>query len=178
MGCHFWNNCNDCTKNTDKKEDFKEYTILRRLDRIKLHAKYISCISLGIVVWLIATGTYDNSYFPEWVSFASTITSIILSVVAIILSITGESKTDAIKTDLSETAKKLDNVTDRIDKEMFGANQETKELIKELERQIAILQDKVDKVPEQVNQYTKNSVSQSNYENREVNNRDDWGKRV
>ena len=155
MGCFFWKKCKDCENSDGKEESFKEYKILRQMDRNKLHTRYISCIAGGIVIWLIATGTYSNPNFPDWVSFASTITSIILSVLAIIMSITGESKTDAIKSDLSETARKLDEITAQMDKNMSGTNEEIRELITELSNQIEILQDKVDKVPERVNTYSK-----------------------
>ena len=179
MGCHFWNNCNECSKHQNADDTFKEYKILRKMDRIKLHSRYILCISLGIVVWLVATGTYNNKLFPDWVSFASTITSIVLSVIAIIMSITGESKTDAIKNDLSETARKLDTVVNQLNQDMSGTNKDIRDSISQLDEQIKILQDKVDKVPEQViSKYTRNNTSRPYTRNFISKNNMGWGSSV
>lgn len=129
--------CYECKEKTEE-EKFNVYKVKREIDRVKLHAKYISCISVGIVIWLIATGNAENPEFSGWISFASTVTSIILSVIAIILSITGESKTEAIKNDLSETARKIDEVADKMNVEMLEANQGIKELITQLDEKIKI----------------------------------------
>lgn len=174
MGCYFWKKCNDCDKSTEKNETFKEYTILRQVDRNRLHTKYISCIALGIVIWLIATGTHNHDFFPDWVAFASTITSIILSVVAIILSITGESKTDAIKSDLAETARKLDKISDKMGEELSGTNKDIRDLISKLSDQIKILEEKVDKVPEQVNKYSRENNEPVNSVNRMLKTNIGW----
>lgn len=162
--------CEEC-KQKSEEEIFDVYKEKRKIDKIKLHAKYISCISVGIVVWLVATGTAKNDEFAGWMSFASTITSIILSVIAIILSITGESKTDAIKNDLSDTARKLDNVAGGMNKSMDN----TKELIEQLGKQIKVLEEKVDKVPERVNAYKNTNVTYSETENKEVRSNVHWG---
>ena len=136
-------------------DEYKDYEIKIKCVKTKLHSRYIACIAAGIVIWLLATGEANTAEFSAWISFASTIASIILSVVAIILSITGESKTDAIKNDLAETARKLDGIADKMNKEMAGTNNDIRELIKQLGVQIEILQEKVDKVPEKVDKYTK-----------------------
>lgn len=173
--------CYECKEKTEE-EKFNVYKAKREIDRVKLHAKYISCISVGIVIWLIATGNAENPEFSGWISFASTVTSIILSVIAIILSITGESKTEAIKNDLSETARKIDEVADKMNVEMLEANQGIKELITQLDEKIKNLQIQVDKVPENVaekvtNTYSKTNNNATKNTRREINNKKEWGRR-
>ena len=95
---------------TDEKcpcNDYKEYELKLKCMRTKLHSKYIAFISIAIVIWIVATGEANTEQFSEWISFASTITSIILSVIAIILSITGEGKTDVVRDKIEEAVKKI-----------------------------------------------------------------------
>ena len=68
---------------------------------------YLIVIATMICVWLFSLITYEKDDFVGQVSFASTITSIILSVLAIIMSITGEGKTEHIKEQLEVTAKDI-----------------------------------------------------------------------
>ena len=156
-------------------KNYDEYELKLKCMRTKLHCRYIACIATGIVIWLITTGTSSNEKFPELISFASTITSIILSVIAIIMSITGESKTDVMRNQMEETAKKLDVVTNELRKDMDTANGDIRNLISQLDKQIKILQDKVDKVPEQVNQYKNTNRTYSNTKNKTIGNNSDWG---
>ena len=55
-------------------------------------------IGIGFMIFALVTKTSDNDIFVNQVSFASTITSIILSVVAIWMSISGERTTNEIRT--------------------------------------------------------------------------------
>lgn len=87
-------------------ENYNEYEIKLKCAKTKLHSRYIAFIAIGIVIWLLATGEANSSEFAEWISFSSTIASIILSVIAIIMSITGENKTEAMRNQMEETAKK------------------------------------------------------------------------
>lgn len=136
-------------------EDFDKYKILRQDEKIRLHAKYIACISLGVVIWLITTGTANNEEFTGWVSFASTITSIVLSVIAIILSITGETKTDVMRSQMENTADKLEQNAIAID----VANKKNEENIRDLKENILVLQRKIEQMQvtneEVINRYQK-----------------------
>lgn len=137
--------CDECGKGKD--EDFNKFQIKRELERIKIHRNYVCCICVGIVVWLIATGTYADKEFTGLVSFASTITSIILSVIAIIMSITGESKTEMIKDQIEEATFRLDKAVDDIS----TANKEMKESLIDLQNKIDSIGDKVDEFTKQNN---------------------------
>ena len=109
-------------------EDNAEFKIRLECEKPKLHSKYIACISIGIVVWLVETGKANTEEFSSWISFASTVASIILSVIAIIMSITGEGKTDAMRNQMEDTAKKLEVAAKAIE----NANKDNQENIKEL----------------------------------------------
>ena len=112
--------------------------------RIKIHAKYIAFISLGIVVWMMATGTANTEDFSDTLSFASTIASIILSVIAIIMSISGEAQTNTIRDRMEEAVREMDQVLKSIEKENKTSFENTKELkdaISELDYKIANMPD-------------------------------------
>lgn len=164
--------CSGCTDKIEDKDGLKDKFALKKME---IHRNYICIILGGIIIWLITSGTYTDNSFPELVSFASTISSIILSVIAIIMSITGESKTEAMKNQMEETAKRIDIVTNELHKDMDTANADITKLISQLEKQIKILQDKVDKVPEQVNQYKNTNKTYSNTKNKTIRNNGDWG---
>lgn len=94
---------------------------------------------------MVATGTANNSEFSDWLSFASTLTSIILSVIAIFMSISGESKTEGIRNQMEETAYRLDNAVD----DVSNANEEIKSSIIELQKKIDSMSEKVDNFSKQ-----------------------------
>lgn len=121
-------------------KDYTEYEIRLKCVKAKLHSRYITCISIGILVWLVATGAANTKEFSAWISFASTVASIILSVIAILMSITGENKTDAMRNQMEDTAKKLEVAAKAIE----NANKDNQENIKELKENILLLQEKIE----------------------------------
>lgn len=125
--------------NTCPCEDYTKYELKLKCMKTTLHSRYISCIAIGIVIWTLATGKANSSEFSSWISFASTVTSIILSVIAIIMSISGENKTDAMRNQMEETAQKLETTADAIE----NANKKNEENIKDLKDNIEILQSKI-----------------------------------
>ncbi len=132
-----------CSECKEVPKTFDEYNLKLENERIKLHMRYISCIAIAIIVWMIATKTASHPKFPEWVSFAGTITSIILSVLAIILSITGEGKTEHIKEQIEMTAKELDKTVVSI----AGINEGIESNINQLNASLSDLQSKIDDLP-------------------------------
>ena len=135
-------NCKECKE--DIPRTFEEFVLKRENDRIKLHIRYICFITISIVVWLIATGTANNKEFYNWVSFAGTITSIILSVLAIIMSITGEGKTEHIKDQLEDTANHIRQAQCIVGE----INKSIEDNLGELNSEIKRLSDKIDDVPD------------------------------
>lgn len=127
----------------NKIENDSKYNIMLKYEKIKLHIRYISCICISIAMWVIVSGTANNPDFISQFSFASTVTSIVLSVVAIILSITGEGKTEAIRNQMTETTNELHNTVVEVRK----INEDTEESLGELKKGLSELQSKIDKLP-------------------------------
>lgn len=72
----------------------------------------VCCVSILTV--LLAGDSNAFTYF----SFASTITSIILSVIAIFMTISGESKTETTKDKVDITVARLDNIIEQFEKQV------------------------------------------------------------
>lgn len=111
-------------------QNFNQYELMLKTEKGKLHLRYIAIICIAICVWLIASGSAKDDTFISQLSFASTVTSIILSVIAIILSITGESKTSMMQArmedivqSLEKTAGQIAEISDNTEKNM-GSLQE------------------------------------------------------
>lgn len=141
----------------------KEYEIKLKCAKTKIHSRYITCIAAGIVIWLLASGQANTNQFSEWISFASTVTSIILSVIAIILSITGENKSDSIKNQLEENVKQLNIIA----KEMKTINDINKENSEEVSKNIKELGIKISKLPGEVSEaiYKQNTQTEQGWDN-------------
>lgn len=123
-------------------KDYNEYEIKLKCAKAKLHSRYIACISIGILVWLVATGEANTEEFSSWISFASTVASIILSVIAIIMSITGENKTNTMRDKMEEASRKIEKASEAIEK----ANDANKENIEELKENINLLEKKIEEL--------------------------------
>lgn len=127
-------------------KDYNDFEIRLKCLKTQLHSRYILCISLGIVVWMLASGDANNPEFSSWISFASTVASIILSVVAIIMSITGEAKTEAIRNQMEDATHRLDEAV----KNITLANAD-------INTSIVHLQEKIDSMSEKVDNFSKDS---------------------
>ena len=150
-----------CNKNSNCEcKDFNEYEIKLNCAKTKLHSRYIAIISAGIVTWSLATGEANTAEFSDWISFASTIASIILSVIAIILSITGESKSDVMREKIEEAVKKLENTAQTIE----GANQESIDNIADLKKEMDELKSVLENIPGQTIERMKIEYSISDIE--------------
>lgn len=155
-------------------KDNNEYEIKLKCMKTTLHRNYIVSISVGILVWMLATGQANSTEFSSWISFASTITSIILSVIAIFMSISGENKTDAIRNKMEETANKLEKATTV----MENANRQNVENIQELKENLLLLKQKVESMPTEMTavfeQYEKSKDAKSDIKS-SVNEYVVWG---
>lgn len=77
--------------------------------KLKIHIKYICGISFACICLFIIARLCNDSTFKSCISVSSTVTSIILSVIAIILSVTGERTTNEIRDKLSDSVKQLES---------------------------------------------------------------------
>lgn len=110
---------------------------------------YFLIFILGILLMIIALAikASDSTAFVNQVSFASTITSIILSVIAIWMSITGERSTNEIKAKVSESVDRLSKTSNESDKlvtelsnMLFGQNESYNKIKDQMESIISEVQ--------------------------------------
>lgn len=116
-----------------------------RLEKLKLHIKYLIGISFSLICLVIILIFCEDSLFKSCISVSSTVTSIILSVIAIILSVTGERSTNEIRNKVEESVEKLEINTDK-----------SSELTRELENTI----NSMNKLYENVNQRITEDIPQ------------------
>lgn len=86
-----------------------------KYEKVKLHIKYIIGMSIIISSITIILASYNNREFVNEISFASTITSIILSVIAIIMTIVGETKSENTKDKLINLSENLEDIVCKIE---------------------------------------------------------------
>lgn len=84
-------------------------------EKNKLHIKYLIAIASVISLGSIVLSLCNKDTFVAQVSFASTITSIVLSVIAIWMSISGERTTNDIKIRILESTDRLAKTTENVE---------------------------------------------------------------
>lgn len=97
------NSCNDHLDNNCEKLTRKDFV-------------YLSVIMIIISIVLVSLSMFTNSQAIAYFSFASTITSIILSVLAIIMTLTGEAKNQTSKDILTSSANTIASTTELLKK--------------------------------------------------------------
>ena len=144
--------------------NFEEYEIKIKCVKTMLHTRYLAAIAIGICIWQFA-GITGNDVFIAQFSFASTITSIILSVLAIIMSITGEDKTEHIKDQLHESAKDISKTQRKI-KEI---NDNIENNLRKLDHEISNLHIEIEKLPETIAQKVEEKFIKSETTGNDIN---------
>lgn len=99
----------------EKKLELTEREKEIKYEKGQLHVKYLFILAgiLAIASISIALGT--DEAFTAQLSFASTVSSIILSVLAIIISISGEDKNSYVQNKMCETTDLMNQVATRIE---------------------------------------------------------------
>lgn len=132
------------TENTCPCQGQSEFEIKLKCMRMKIHSIYIASIATGIVIWVLASGQANDTEFSSLISFASTITSIILSVIAIFMSISGENKTNLMTDKMEEASKKIEKTA----KDIEIANQESIDNITGLKTEMDELKEILKNLPD------------------------------
>ncbi|MDO4921265.1 MAG: hypothetical protein Q4E64_05515 [Phascolarctobacterium sp.] len=84
--------------------------------------KYSMFIMLGIIIVLVTSKCGDSAQLLNYISFGSTLSSIILSVLAIIMTILAESKNDAVKTRLENLTTIIENASSNISQQVTSTS--------------------------------------------------------
>jgi len=111
-------------------------------EKNKLHIKYIVGIASGVSLGSLVLSGYSNTAFVSQFSFASTVTSIVLSVVAIWMSISGERATNEIKDKIIDASDRLEKTTSNVEQINSSYHQEVSDQISSLE----YIQKKLDEI--------------------------------
>lgn len=140
-------------------------------EKNKLHMKYIIAISAIISLGSIVLSLYSQDAFVAQISFAATITSIVLSVIAIWMSISGERTTSDIRVKIAESTERLSGTT----KEIEAFNNNYKEAmdtqlaeLKNVQEQLAQIIQSVNVVKEQVSFMSEKNTINPNIINNSV----------
>lgn len=94
----------------DQKQDYRE-----KYEKIKLHIVYLIIIAVILAVIGFSLAFGKNSIALGQISMASTVSSIILSSIAIFMSISGESKLNHTHDKLVETSDRMSGIADNIE---------------------------------------------------------------
>lgn len=125
-------------KQNNKNKDDKKYSS----NQLWLRICIVAIVNLVlIIVWLFTAN--DDPNFISHFSFASTVTSIILSVLAIFMSVSGESKTQVIRDRIEQEADEIVDVTNRLESQM-----------KELSGKIDVIMHTTDNIKAAINDYS------------------------
>ncbi len=92
-------------------------------EKLKLHFTYIVVICFIICIGTVILAAHNQETFVSQISFAGTITSIVLSILAIWLSMSGERTTNDIRIKISESTERLSETTKNV--ENLNKNYET-----------------------------------------------------
>lgn len=84
---------------------------------VKRDFKYSVIMLLGLLILLITNHFGDNDKLLNYISFGSTLTSIILSVLAIFMTMLAESKSDETKTRLENLTTTIERVSETISRQ-------------------------------------------------------------
>lgn len=95
----------------DQKQDYKE-----KYEKIRLHIIYLIIIAVILAVIGISIALGGKSEALGQISMASTVSSIILSSIAIFMSISGENKLNYTHDKLVETSDRMSEITGHIEK--------------------------------------------------------------
>lgn len=83
-------------------------------EKLIIHMSYWIIILVLIIISLITTRSYSNESLAEQVAFGGTLSGIILSVIAIIMTLIGETKSDNTKDKLFNLSEDLEEVVEKI----------------------------------------------------------------
>lgn len=136
----------------EQKQDYKE-----KYEKGKLHIRYLFIIAGILAVISISIALGGNSEALGQISMASTVSSIILSAIAIFMSIAGENKLNYTQNTLLETSDRLSSITDNIE----HANGLLDDTIYQKLSKLDEISDRLERIGQSVNNVEKEVFSQS-----------------
>ncbi|MCR2050834.1 hypothetical protein NSB25_26750 [Acetatifactor muris] len=140
-------------------------------EKLKLHYRYLVIIALILLLGSVVLAAYNQNAFVSQVSFAGTITSIILSVIAIWMSISGERSTNDIRNKIAESTERLSCTTQNVEtlNQKYEKTMDTQlEELKNVQEQLTKVIYSINSVGEQVSHLQENNITVSNASNNNI----------
>lgn len=142
-------------------------------EKLKLHYKYLIVIAIILLFGGIVLATSNQNEFVAQVSFGSTMSSIILSVIAIWMSISGERTTNDIRIKITESIERLSDTTKNV--ETLNKNYENTmdtqlNELKNVQEQLTKIIFSINSVGEQVSHLQEKNAIISNAPNNNIYN--------
>ena len=145
---------------------------LRPCNRLlKRDFKYCMLMMLALLILLLTVKLGDNKELLNYISFGSTLTSIILSVLAIFMTMLAESKSDATKTRLENLTSVIEKSSSSIEKQVDAINKIYREMSDRFPvyEKISTQQNELVKKIEKLEEHTKNiedGIQKKNFEDK------------
>lgn len=140
----------------NQKQDYKE-----AYERGKLHVRYLLIIACILAVISISIALGGNDSALGQISMASTVSSIILSAIAIFMSISGEDKLNYTHNKLLETSDRMSDITANIEK----ANNSLNSTINEKFLKMDDIFDRLERIGQSVDNMEKEVLNKTLYIN-------------
>lgn len=137
-------------------------------EKVKIHMGYCIFILVLLVIVLFTMIGHDNKELASQVAFGATLSGIILSILAIILTLIGETKSDNTKDNLLNISKKLENIVENIEDatvKLENVSSMKDEIKEEISVGLSNMVLKVDKenIPSSLNKDISNKENESNH---------------
>lgn len=131
----------DCDKNCDNNKNNKCYALAKR-DLFFL---------IGIIICLLTLTFSDNEIAFSHFSFAGTITSIVLSVLAIFMTIQSEAKNENVKAEINAAVHSLNDINNRLNQNIEESLNKLSYIDDNLDEKLAEINSKLDNINKKVN---------------------------
>lgn len=124
------------TSNDQNEFDVIRYDFAQKLEleRNRMKSIFLFVISLIFLALAFIITTVGDDDFAKQVSYASTVSSIILSVIAILMSISGEKKTESMRGQLVDSVSRLEKTTRNVEEINKVHNREIVESIEKIQQ--------------------------------------------
>ncbi|MCI5872528.1 MAG: hypothetical protein PUJ55_12130 [Clostridiales bacterium] len=122
----------------------------------KMRARYLGILALVVITWQVAIYCVSSEQFVDELSLAATVSSIILSVLAIIMSISGNKTMNEIEVRLGDTASKMNtssNKATEINDSLIKNIAKQEDIFIKFEERLGTIIQKIDSVKESTDKF-------------------------
>lgn len=139
------------------------------IKRVKLHFKYTASILFGISILIVALVFYDKDVASTYLTYAGTILSIVLSVIAILITLIDVAGQKKQVYEIYNTSEELKSL---VENHRVATNNMEK-LITSQQESLKLYQKNIENVDNVIRELMNSSYNEKNEINSEVNNKED-----